>query len=71
MPAPKTHSPGRQGRGGRAIIHLDMDCFFASVAALTHPSLQGLPLLVCHSNSAQGTGEVTPPPRSLLQNLPS
>ena len=46
-------------RGQRAIIHLDMDCFFASVAALTDPCLRGLPLAVCHSNSAQGTGEVS------------
>ena len=61
------------------MIHLDMDCFFASVAALTDPSLQGLPLLVCHSNSAQGTGEVglfqmafplqRPRLRELLQDL--
>ena len=55
VPQPKSESKGRSGQ--RMIIHLDMDCFFASVAALTDPSLQGLPLLVCHSNSAQGTGE--------------
>lgn len=56
VPQPKPESKGRAGQ--RTIIHLDMDCFFASVAALTDPSLQDLPLLVCHSNSAQGTGEV-------------
>ena len=48
--------PGKQSQC--AIIHLDMDCFFASAAALTDPSLKGLPLAICHSNSAQGTGEV-------------
>ena len=56
VPQPRTES---KGKGQRTIIHLDMDCFFASVAALTDPSLQDLPLLVCHSNSAQGTGEVS------------
>lgn len=43
----------------RSIIHLDMDCFFASVAGLTDPSFQGKPLAVSHSNSAQGTGEIS------------
>lgn len=43
----------------RAIIHLDMDCFFASVAGLTDPSFIGKPLAVSHSNSAQGTGEIS------------
>ena len=36
-----------------------MDCFFASVAELTHPALRGQPLAVSHSNSTQGTGEVS------------
>ena len=49
--------PGRLPE--RAIIHLDMDCFFASVAALTDPCFKGLPLAVCHSNSARGSGEVS------------
>lgn len=43
----------------RCIMHLDMDCFFASVAELTDPALKGQPLAVSHSNSAQGTGEVS------------
>ena len=33
----------------RVIFHLDMDCFFASVAAAGHPELAGVPLAVCHS----------------------
>ena len=53
-------SLGSTSRSGqRTVLHLDMDCFFASVAALTDPSLKGLPLAVCHSNSAHGTGEVS------------
>ncbi|KAL0055598.1 hypothetical protein WJX82_002289 [Trebouxia sp. C0006] len=43
----------------RSIIHLDMDCFFASVAALAEPAFKGKPLAVSHSSSAQGTGEVS------------
>ena len=43
----------------RSIIHLDMDCFFASVAALGEPAFAGKPLAVSHSNSAQGTGEIS------------
>ena len=35
------------------------DCFFASVTIAKHPSLQGKPLVVSHSASAQGRGEVT------------
>lgn len=49
----------QRGADQRAIIHLDMDCFFASVAELTHPALKGQPLAVSHSNSAQGTGEIS------------
>jgi nucleotidyltransferase/DNA polymerase involved in DNA repair len=43
----------------RAIIHIDMDCFFASVAEAGHPEFRGKPLVVSHSNSARGTGEVS------------
>eukprot|EP00983_Pelagomonas_calceolata_P098867 1158396-Pelagomonas_calceolata.AAC.18 len=42
----------------RAIIHLDMDCFFAAASVVDYPVLRGKPLVVCHSSSAQGTGEV-------------
>lgn len=50
---------GTDGSTERSIIHLDMDCFFASVASLAEPSFQGKPLAVSHSNSAQGTGEIS------------
>ncbi|GAX76094.1 hypothetical protein CEUSTIGMA_g3537.t1 [Chlamydomonas eustigma] len=72
-PAPNPPPPGRpavlqQGlvqrpkKGNstdRSIIHIDMDCFFASAAAASHPELRGRPVVVCHSNSAKGTGEVS------------
>lgn len=41
------------------IVHLDMDCFFASVATVGRPVLRGKPIAVCHSNSNKGTGEVS------------
>lgn len=43
----------------RDIIHLDMDCFFASVAEASNPEFKGEPLAVCHSASAKGTGEIS------------
>jgi DNA repair protein REV1 len=43
----------------RAIIHLDMDCFFASAATVGRPEFSGLPLAVCHSASERGSGEVS------------
>ncbi|KAL6765308.1 hypothetical protein V8C86DRAFT_2430773 [Haematococcus lacustris] len=46
------------GPAERAIIHVDMDCFFASAAVVGYPELQGKPLVVCHSNSSKGTAEV-------------
>lgn len=36
-----------------------MDCFFASAAAVGKPVLRGKPIVVCHSNSENGTGEVS------------
>jgi hypothetical protein len=37
----------------RVIMHVDMDCFFAAVAAVGRPEFEGKPLIVCHSNSAK------------------
>ncbi|KDD72100.1 impB/mucB/samB UV-protection protein, partial [Helicosporidium sp. ATCC 50920] len=36
-----------------------MDCFFVAVIEAAHPALRGLPVAVCHSASARGTGEVS------------
>lgn len=43
----------------RAILHIDMDCFFVSVARIGRPEFAGKPLAVCHSASDKGTGEVS------------
>lgn len=62
-PAPAPYILGGGGGGGgygtRVILHLDMDCFFASVAEAGHPEFKGKPLAVCHSNSARGSGEIS------------
>ncbi len=36
----------RQWEGKRAILHADLDCFFASVEVLDNPQLKGLPIIV-------------------------
>lgn len=55
---PRSDAPQATGTR-RAIIHIDMDCFFASVAALAHPALARQPLAVCHSNATHGSGEIS------------
>ena len=42
----------------RTIMHVDMDCFFASVAARNRPALQGLPLAVSWSDNEHGAAEI-------------
>ncbi|KAA8499906.1 DNA repair protein REV1 [Porphyridium purpureum] len=36
----------------RVFVHVDMDCFFASVAENLRPELKGKPLVVCHSSNS-------------------
>ncbi|EFJ42568.1 hypothetical protein VOLCADRAFT_97374 [Volvox carteri f. nagariensis] len=54
-PNPAPYTKGTE----RVVMHVDMDCFFASAALVGRPELAGRPLAVCHSNSARGTGEVS------------
>lgn len=60
-PAPYPESTG----GGslpplRDIIHLDMDCFFVSVALRDRPELRGKPVAVSHgAGPRSATGEVS------------
>ena len=49
------------GGGGKVIIHIDMDCFFASVALLRRPTLRSRPVAVAH-----GRGGVPRPPSAPL-----
>ena len=50
----------------RVIVHVDMDCFFAAIATLGHPSFRGKPLAVAHSNSAQVRGSAVATPWLML-----
>ena len=42
------------GRAERFVVHLDMDCFFASVSLSRAPAFRGRPLVVCHSSPGAG-----------------
>jgi len=42
---------------GRAVLHVDMDAFFAAVEQLDHPEWRGLPVIV--GGSAEGRGVVS------------
>jgi DNA repair protein REV1 len=48
-----------KGSKVRQIIHVDIDCFFASVAIQINPSLKGRPVAVCHSDYQNGTAEIS------------
>ena len=39
----------RPSEAFRTILHVDLDCFFASVALLDRPHLKGKPMAVAHS----------------------
>ena len=53
-------NPSAEARG-RVIVHIDMDCFFASVAVRTRPHLRGRPFAVCFGQTANSrpTGEIS------------
>ena len=40
-------------------MHVDMDCFFASVSLRNRPELQGVPIAVAHSNHSAGHSEIS------------
>lgn len=40
-------------------MHVDMDCFFASVAVRNRPELRGIPLAIAHSNNSAGHSEIS------------
>jgi DNA repair protein REV1 len=43
----------------RVIMHVDMDCFFASVSMRNRPELQGVPLAVAYGHHASGHSEIS------------
>ncbi|KAH7928136.1 DNA repair protein [Leucogyrophana mollusca] len=38
----------------KVIMHCDFDCFFVSAGLISRPHLRGKPVVVCHSQGAQG-----------------
>jgi len=53
---PRFKSPRSSDK--RIVVHIDLDCFFASVAIRNRPELVDKPVAVSHSSSA-GTGEIS------------
>ena len=43
----------------RVIMHCDFDCFFVSAGLVRRPELKGKPVVVCHSQGAQGGASST------------
>lgn len=43
----------------RVIMHCDFDSFFVSAGLVDRPHLRGMPVVVCHSQGAQGGGAST------------
>ncbi|KAI3650028.1 hypothetical protein MP228_005660 [Amoeboaphelidium protococcarum] len=44
----------------RCIIHIDLDCFFASVSLLKYPELKDKPVVICHHNQSQDQSKSGP-----------
>jgi DNA repair protein REV1 len=60
MPALPQTPPGKVPDGyERILFHVDMDCFFAAVAAVGHPELANKPLAICHGSGSGSGSEVS------------
>ena len=59
LPAPPPLPETKRDSSARVVMHVDMDCFFAAVAALGRPELRGLPVAVSWSSGAKGAGELS------------
>ena len=53
-------SPGLSLRGKhqRAVVHIDLDCFFVSVSIRNKPHLKGKPVAVTHAKAHQGEDKI-------------
>jgi len=56
LPLPPPHP--RVPAGERVVLHIDMDCFFASVAVALRPELAGLPLAVSWGEATSKRAEI-------------
>jgi DNA repair protein REV1 len=51
LPPPPPLPQPLKPSGERVILHIDMDCFFCSVAVRGRPEFKGMPVAVCWSNA--------------------
>lgn len=49
-----TKGKGKEKAVDRVVMHCDFDCFFVSAGLVSRPQLKGKPVVVCHSQGAQG-----------------
>lgn len=55
----KAKALDEDGDHERVIMHCDFDCFFVSAGLVSRPRLRGKPVVVCHSQGAQGGSSST------------
>jgi DNA repair protein REV1 len=51
LPPPPPLPPPLQPSGERAILHIDMDCFFCAVGMRGRPELRDMPVAICWSKA--------------------
>ena len=52
-----TSSTSLKSSKTRAVVHIDLDCFFVSVSLRSHPHLKGKPIAITHAKSSQQARE--------------
>ncbi|KAI9350125.1 hypothetical protein BDR26DRAFT_891444 [Obelidium mucronatum] len=50
-----SNKSGESNSNLKTIMHIDMDCFFASVALISRPEYKSKPIVICHSKGTGGS----------------